>query len=212
MADFRETGCPVRGSGPQGLRRPRFSFFRFTCQTSRNLAAPSPAKAEAAETRRHPPWPQDHGRMLCHRMNSEGASPTRHRAKRRRAKRTYIGWGGSHCQPFRRRNSVAKIRRAESYPQPSYMTAGAPSALASAPDDATVGVFARPRTPPVPALSVPAAQEPHSYADLNAVVSGGRDRGVGDSIKFCVLRLARADSRGAVGRFVSANLRLGFGA
>jgi len=25
----------VRGSGPQGLRRPRFSFFRFTCQTAR---------------------------------------------------------------------------------------------------------------------------------------------------------------------------------
>ena len=24
----------VRGSGPQGLRRPRFSFFRFTCQTA----------------------------------------------------------------------------------------------------------------------------------------------------------------------------------
>ena len=32
----------VRGSGPQGLRRPRFSFFRFTCQTARNLAVPLP--------------------------------------------------------------------------------------------------------------------------------------------------------------------------
>ena len=31
-----------RGSGPQGLRRPRFSFFRFTCQTARNQAVPLP--------------------------------------------------------------------------------------------------------------------------------------------------------------------------
>jgi hypothetical protein len=43
----------VRGSGPQGLRRPRFSFFRFTCQTARNLAAPSslflPGKSRSNE-------------------------------------------------------------------------------------------------------------------------------------------------------------------
>jgi hypothetical protein len=33
----RTTGpetAPAVGDGPQGLRRPRFSFFRFTCQTA----------------------------------------------------------------------------------------------------------------------------------------------------------------------------------
>jgi hypothetical protein len=30
------------GCGPQGLRRPRFSFFRFTFQTARGREAPSP--------------------------------------------------------------------------------------------------------------------------------------------------------------------------
>jgi hypothetical protein len=40
-----------RGSGPQGLRRPRFSFFRFTCQTARrSWRSPSPIRREAAET------------------------------------------------------------------------------------------------------------------------------------------------------------------
>ena len=30
-----QKGCPFCDGGPQGLRRPRFSFFRFTCQTAR---------------------------------------------------------------------------------------------------------------------------------------------------------------------------------
>jgi hypothetical protein len=34
------------GSGPQGLRRPRFSFFRFTFQTARGREAPSPKVGE----------------------------------------------------------------------------------------------------------------------------------------------------------------------
>jgi hypothetical protein len=39
-----------RGSGPQGLRRPRFSFFRFTCQTARrSWRSPSPVNRRAAE-------------------------------------------------------------------------------------------------------------------------------------------------------------------
>jgi len=32
---------PDRGSGPQGLRRPRFSFFLFTCQTARDHGGPT---------------------------------------------------------------------------------------------------------------------------------------------------------------------------
>jgi hypothetical protein len=39
-----------RGSGPQGLRRPRFSFFRFTCQTARDpCGSRSPKRRGAAE-------------------------------------------------------------------------------------------------------------------------------------------------------------------
>ena len=32
--------CSTRGHGPQGPRRPRFSFFRFTCQTARDQGGP----------------------------------------------------------------------------------------------------------------------------------------------------------------------------
>jgi hypothetical protein len=32
--------CSTRGGGPQGPRRPRFSFFRFTCQTARDRGVP----------------------------------------------------------------------------------------------------------------------------------------------------------------------------
>jgi hypothetical protein len=32
---------PWRDNGPQGLRRPRFSFFRFTCQTARDRGGPT---------------------------------------------------------------------------------------------------------------------------------------------------------------------------
>jgi hypothetical protein len=35
-----QKGCPFCDGGPQGLRRPRFSFFRFTCQTARQALRP----------------------------------------------------------------------------------------------------------------------------------------------------------------------------
>ena len=117
---------PIRGRGPQGLRRPRFSFFRFTCQTARNLAAPSSAlrlslaltpRLGARETREkppkpaHPTWPWA-GRMI-HRANSEGLLKARHRIKRRRAKRTYIGFGRGHCQRLRTQNTRENASRIE---------------------------------------------------------------------------------------------------
>ena len=49
-------------SGPQGPRRPRFSFFRFTCQT-----AGTPAHSTRRREHGH-----EHGRMLGHRVDSEG--------------------------------------------------------------------------------------------------------------------------------------------
>lgn len=33
--------CSFTKSGPQGLRRPRFSFFRFTCQRARRTMSPN---------------------------------------------------------------------------------------------------------------------------------------------------------------------------
>ena len=65
-----ELAFSARGSGPQGLRRPRFSFFRFTFQTSRGLTDPSPASSGAAEARTSD-MATGHGRMV-HRVNSEG--------------------------------------------------------------------------------------------------------------------------------------------
>ena len=53
MAATRSRNPPLskqlrdRGSGPQGLRRPRFSFFRFTCQTARNREVPLPGTPES---------------------------------------------------------------------------------------------------------------------------------------------------------------------
>jgi hypothetical protein len=46
----------ARESGPQGLRRPRFSFFLFTCQTARGPGGPRPpAKRRAVEASRFRP-------------------------------------------------------------------------------------------------------------------------------------------------------------
>ena len=39
--------CPSQQGSPQGLRRPRFSFFRFTCQTAQDLTAPLSGKPES---------------------------------------------------------------------------------------------------------------------------------------------------------------------
>ena len=93
----------VRGSGPQGLRRPRFSFFRFTCQTPRNLAAPSPANARAAETPRI-----RHGHKIMagcsFTVNSEGLRRRAIAPKRAARREVYIGFRSRHCQRPRRQN------------------------------------------------------------------------------------------------------------
>ena len=56
MAATRSRNPPLskqlrdRGSGPQGLRRPRFSFFLFTCQTARDQAVPFRVSRKTVET------------------------------------------------------------------------------------------------------------------------------------------------------------------
>ena len=52
------TDCSARGRGPQGPRRPRFSFFRFTCQTARDQGDPLPG---GPESRRNPTPPTEIG-------------------------------------------------------------------------------------------------------------------------------------------------------
>jgi hypothetical protein len=44
---------PPKG-GPQGLRRPRFSFFRFTCQTARDDASPILGRTEGRRSHELP--------------------------------------------------------------------------------------------------------------------------------------------------------------
>ena len=48
MKAFRKVDLRTsQQSSPQGLRRPRFSFFRFTCQTARNHDGPLSGKPES---------------------------------------------------------------------------------------------------------------------------------------------------------------------
>jgi hypothetical protein len=46
--------APPRKGGPQGLRRPRFSFFRFTCQTARDGGSPIPRRTEGRRSHEPP--------------------------------------------------------------------------------------------------------------------------------------------------------------
>ena len=92
----------VQVGGPQGLRRPRFSFFRFTFQTTRSLSAPLPyprvgeTRSSDAATRTWPSraWPD--ARSPCEQC---GASQTRHSASGGAPKRVYIVFGCRYCQP-----------------------------------------------------------------------------------------------------------------
>jgi hypothetical protein len=84
----------LRGSGPQGLRRPRFSFFLFTCQTSRNPKVPSPPTGERSK-----PRASDHYRKLFHTgsVRSFEGAPSRRNADGAPYGR-YIGFYRRRCQ------------------------------------------------------------------------------------------------------------------
>src|ERR671927_384413 len=70
-----------RGSGPQGLRRPRFSFFRFTCQTAREpWRSPFPIAREAVEARIFRPKSDD---LVTLSVRSFAGAPSRRKAGRR---------------------------------------------------------------------------------------------------------------------------------
>ena len=84
-----KTHVSARGRGPQGLRRPRFSFFRFTCQTARDRVAPLSQGRERSKFLR-----SDRNRTPGPRMEArigEGASRARRntRGEPRTVKRLY---------------------------------------------------------------------------------------------------------------------------
>ena len=85
---------PTEG-GPQGLRRPRFSFFRFTCQTARNRKGPySPDEPESR--RSHRP------RLQIGRLVTVISEELRRRAIAPSSGAPcggYIGEGPEPCQP-----------------------------------------------------------------------------------------------------------------
>ena len=80
--------------GSQGLRRPRFSFFRFTCQTARGRKYPSLQNARRAAEARPRLLVGDRSPLSV--RSFEGA-PSR-RAAARHVWR-YIGRDLAHCQP-----------------------------------------------------------------------------------------------------------------
>ena len=86
--------------GPQGLRRPRFSFFRFTCQTARNRAVPPTSKPEGRRSLTLPIG----NRKLGHRISVRCFAGASSRPKGgRRAERVYIGLRRALCQQIHAR-------------------------------------------------------------------------------------------------------------
>jgi hypothetical protein len=100
MAATRSRNPPLskqfrdRGSGPQGLRRPRFSFFLFTCQTARNHGGPVPGSPESI---RSPKPPTKIGSLVTVVVRSFGGALSRP-SGRRRAVPAYIVPPGPSCQ------------------------------------------------------------------------------------------------------------------
>ena len=80
-AASRSAHVSDRGRGPQGLRRPRFSFFRFTCQTAQDRPGPLSLK----ESRRSPRF-RVH-RKLVHRISVRSFAGAPSRRSRQRAVR-----------------------------------------------------------------------------------------------------------------------------
>jgi hypothetical protein len=119
-APFVEDKLQLKGSGPQdsavhvslssdspvkqpGTSRPRPPpFAPPLAGEGRQGKPPKPA---------HPTWPQDHGRMLVHRLDSEGLRRRAIAPKRRRAIGSYIGFHRQHCQRLRCRICPANRRQ-----------------------------------------------------------------------------------------------------
>jgi hypothetical protein len=115
----------VRG-GPQGLRRPRFSFFRFTCQTARKPK--SPTLQQAPKGRRSPKPPTETGAWSHPEVRSFPRSST---APQRRAALRRGGYivGGSHpCQHTNSQNFFPPVLCGKSLVPQGYLGSRGPRA------------------------------------------------------------------------------------
>jgi hypothetical protein len=72
-----QKGCPFCDGGPQGLRRPRFSFFRFTCQTARQPCGSLSSTGQSLAKSRRSRTPDDFSEVCPHKSEELQA---RHRA------------------------------------------------------------------------------------------------------------------------------------
>jgi hypothetical protein len=150
-----------RGSGPQGLRRPRFSFFRFTCQTARNLAAPSPAGAgERSPLIRHGRGEHKATAFVAGcsvTVQTVRGFATRHRSAAARQRAVY---------------SLSRLALSTPYDSKSALWINAPDrAIFPARTSAKTTANTLP-VPPCHLRSGSAALRPHSSAVLYIVVSG----------------------------------------
>ena len=92
----RSKNCSFdRGSGPQGLRRPRFSFFRFTCQTARDRGGPT--LSVEPESRRSSRPPTEIGCLVTVSVRSFEGAPSHRKADGAPYGR-YIGAPPHRCQ------------------------------------------------------------------------------------------------------------------
>src|SRR5262249_18708832 len=104
-APFEDIRLPS-GRGAQGLRRPRFSFFRFTCQTARDQGGPPPGEPES----RRSLWPPiEIGCLVTNiidELQRRAIAPRRRRAKLSR----YIGVRTALCQRPTGRKSTLPVQ------------------------------------------------------------------------------------------------------
>src|SRR5439155_22770461 len=88
MAATRSRNPPLskqlrdRGSGPQGLRRPRFSFFLFTCQTARNHGGPVPGSPESIRSPKPPTKIGSLVTVVSEELRRHAIAPVRQTARR----------------------------------------------------------------------------------------------------------------------------------
>ena len=88
MAATRSRNPPLskqlrdRGSGPQGLRRPRFSFFLFTCQTARNHGSPVPGSPESIRSPKPPTKIGSLVTVVSEELRRRAIAPVRQTARR----------------------------------------------------------------------------------------------------------------------------------
>jgi hypothetical protein len=156
-----------RESGPQGLRRPRFSFFLFTCQTARGRSRPLPF--EKPKSRRNSSLRSGPEAFSLISVRSFRGAPSRR--GERRAVWAYIGPARFHCQhpaPKNVREYVTKARASRAAAAGREKLTLPSAAQQSAPGPTRyMGGSRRPRKP-CSVLTPNAALRPHS----SVVVSG----------------------------------------